>query len=100
MRPTREVPQQPEVAGAFMVAGFSFGGSSPNRGLIFVNLKPYAERPTEAQSAQALVGRLFGQLMGGIPGAIVIPIVPPSIQGSSIWPPPIALNTSPPGPNW
>ena len=58
----------------------SFAGSSPNRGLVFVPLRPYDERPTDAQSAQALVGRLFGPLLA-IPGAIVIPILPPSIQG-------------------
>jgi HAE1 family hydrophobic/amphiphilic exporter-1 len=72
--------RQPEVTGAFVVAGFSFGGSSPNRGLVFVSLAPYEERTTEAQSAQALVGRLFGELMA-IPGALVFPFLPPSIQG-------------------
>jgi HAE1 family hydrophobic/amphiphilic exporter-1 len=74
--------RQPEVAGAFTVAGFSFGGSGSNRGLVFVNLKPFAERPDDAQSAQALQRRLFGAL-SGVTGALVIPFLPPSIQGVS-----------------
>jgi HAE1 family hydrophobic/amphiphilic exporter-1 len=74
--------KQAEVGGAFVVAGFSFAGSSPNRGLVFVRLKGYEERTAPAQSAQAVVGRLFGQLMG-IPGAIIIPFLPPSVQGIS-----------------
>jgi HAE1 family hydrophobic/amphiphilic exporter-1 len=74
--------RQPEVAGAFTVAGFSFGGSGSNRGLVFVNLTPFAERPDDAQSAQALQRRLFGAL-SGVTGALVIPFLPPSIQGVS-----------------
>jgi HAE1 family hydrophobic/amphiphilic exporter-1 len=74
--------RQPEIAGAFTVAGFSFGGSGANRGLVFVSLKPFAERPDDAQSAQALQRRLFGAL-SGVTGALVIPFLPPSIQGVS-----------------
>ncbi|MGE3840961.1 MAG: efflux RND transporter permease subunit [Vicinamibacterales bacterium] len=72
--------QQPEISGVFSVPGFGFGGSGANRGLIFVALDPYDERPLASQSAQAIVGRLFGQLFA-LPGAMVIPILPPSIQG-------------------
>ena len=35
---------EPDVAAAFTVGGFSFSGASPNRGLLFVRLKPYDER--------------------------------------------------------
>ena len=70
----------PEVRGAFSVAGFSFAGSRPNAGLVFVPLKPFEEREGEEHSASAVAGRLFGPL-SGIMGAIVIPFVPPSIQG-------------------
>jgi len=69
-----------EVRGSFTVVGFSFAGSSPNRGLIFVPLKPYDERLGPEHSAQAVVGRIFGPLMG-IPGALVFPFLPPSING-------------------
>ena len=35
----------PEVAGVFTVAGFSFGGSAPNRALIFVPLENFCGAP-------------------------------------------------------
>ena len=34
----------PEVDAVFSVMGFSFSGSAPNQGLIFVSLKPFEER--------------------------------------------------------
>jgi len=74
---------QPEVLGTFSVAGFSFSGAAPNQGLMFTSLKEYAERPNPEQSLAAVVGRLQPMLMGGIPGGLVIPVVPPSIQGVS-----------------
>lgn len=81
MRQVEQVlSRQPEVAGAFTVAGFSFGGSGANRGLVFVRLTSYDERPSDDQSAQAVQRRLFGAFMG-IPGAVVVPFLPPSIQG-------------------
>ena len=51
-----------------------------NRGMMFISLKPYDERPGDAHSAQAIVGRLFGAL-SRISGAIVFPILPPAING-------------------
>jgi HAE1 family hydrophobic/amphiphilic exporter-1 len=73
---------QPEIAGVFSVAGFSFGGSAPNNGLMFSRLKPLDERPGKDASLQAILGRIRGQLFG-IPGALVIPFAPPPIQGFS-----------------
>jgi HAE1 family hydrophobic/amphiphilic exporter-1 len=72
--------QVPEISGAFAVTGFSFSGSSPNQGLLFVSLKPYAERPGDAQTATAVVRGLYGPL-SMIPGAIIFPFLPPSING-------------------
>jgi HAE1 family hydrophobic/amphiphilic exporter-1 len=72
--------QVPEIQGAFVVSGFSFTGSAPNAGMIFIMLKPYDERVGPAHSAQAVVGRLYGML-GVIPGAVVFPFLPPSING-------------------
>jgi len=69
-----------EVQGSFSVVGFSFAGSSPNRGLVFVPLKPYEARVGPEHSAQAVLGKIFGPLMG-IPGAIVFPFLPPAIDG-------------------
>jgi HAE1 family hydrophobic/amphiphilic exporter-1 len=72
--------KQPEIASAFTVGGFSFSGASPNRGILFVRLKPFEDRPDDSQSAQAVVGRLRGEL-SRISGAIVVPFLPPPIRG-------------------
>ena len=82
---TKQVEQiilkQPEVDGVFAVDGFSFSGASPNRALLFARLKAFEERRSDgAIGAGAVTGRLFGQF-SGIAGAIVVPILPPPIQG-------------------
>ncbi|HTQ81392.1 MAG TPA: efflux RND transporter permease subunit, partial [Thermoanaerobaculia bacterium] len=74
----------PEVVSMFSVTGFSFAGSAPNRGLMFASMKPLAERRGPEHSAQAIVGRLLGPLLS-MPGAIVIPFLPPPIQGLGIF---------------
>ncbi|MEZ5318188.1 MAG: multidrug efflux RND transporter permease subunit [Vicinamibacterales bacterium] len=74
---------QPEVVATFSVAGFSFSGSAPNQGLMFTRLASYEDRQGPQHSLQAVVGRLQGMLLGGITGGLVIPVVPPSIQGVS-----------------
>jgi HAE1 family hydrophobic/amphiphilic exporter-1 len=75
------ITEKRDVASAFTVGGFSFSGASPNRGILFVRLKPYDERRGDEQSAQAVVTRLRGKLFGGISGAIVVPFLPPPIRG-------------------
>jgi len=85
---TRNIGQQvsaitkniPEVFGTFSVAGFSFGGSAPNAGLVFLPLQPYGKRNGEQHTARAIINRLRGPLFG-ISGAIVIPFEPPAVQG-------------------
>ena len=72
--------KEKDIASAFSVMGFSFSGASPNRGLLFIRLKPFEERRDDSQSATAVVGRLRGAL-GGISGAIVVPFLPPPIRG-------------------
>ena len=69
-----------DVAAAFAVMGFSFGGPAPNNGMIFVRLKDYEERKGAEQSLSAVLQRLSGPLFM-IPGAIVAAFPPPSIQG-------------------
>jgi HAE1 family hydrophobic/amphiphilic exporter-1 len=54
------VARNPNVDGMFGVAGFSFAGSSTNQGIAFITLKPWGQRPTEADSADALIGSLYG----------------------------------------
>ena len=73
---------QPEIAAVFSVAGFSFSGSAPNQGLMFVRLKDYDQRRDPAHSLSAVLARVRGQLLS-IPGALVIAAAPPSIQGLS-----------------
>ena len=77
------IMKQPEVAGVFSVAGFSFSGSAPNQGLMFTKLKDYEERKEKEHSLSAVLARMQGMLLGGIPGALVIPVAPPAIQGLS-----------------
>ncbi|MGH9477126.1 MAG: efflux RND transporter permease subunit [Terriglobales bacterium] len=74
--------RQPEVAGDVAVVGFSFSGAAPNGGMVFVSLKPFAERKGAAHSSEAIVDRLRGQLFM-ISGALVVPFLPPPIQGLS-----------------
>ena len=70
----------PDVLGTFAVAGFSFGGNSPNAGLTFLTLQPYEKRKGREHTAAAILDRLRGPLFG-ISGAIVIPFEPPAVQG-------------------
>ena len=85
---TRKIGQQvtdvtknyPEIEGTFSVAGFSFGGSAPNAGLVFLSLRPYAQRKGHDHTAAAILDRLRGPLFG-ISGAIVIVFEPPAVQG-------------------
>jgi HAE1 family hydrophobic/amphiphilic exporter-1 len=70
----------PEVDTIFVISGFSFTGTASNRGIVFFGLKPYAERPGAAHSAQAVINRLRGSL-SGITGALVFPFLPPAVEG-------------------
>ena len=74
------IAQNPDTNGVFSVPGFSFGGAAPNRGLIFTNLKPMAERKGAEHSAQKIINDLRGPLFGS-GDAIVVPFLPPAIQG-------------------
>jgi hydrophobic/amphiphilic exporter-1 (mainly G- bacteria), HAE1 family len=70
----------PESEGTFSIAGFSFAGSAPNQGLIFVPLKPYSQRKGEEHTAAAIVNRVRPRLFG-ISGAIVFATLPPAVNG-------------------
>jgi HAE1 family hydrophobic/amphiphilic exporter-1 len=74
------IAKMPEHKRMFAAGGFSFAGSAPNQGILFEQLKDFTERPGEAHSAKALTGQLFGAF-SQITGAMVIPFLPPSIQG-------------------
>ena len=70
----------PEIEGAFAVSGFSFIGSAPNRGLIFVNMKDLSQRPGDAHSTATVIDRIRPMLFG-VTGAVVFPTAPPAISG-------------------
>ena len=70
----------PEAEGTFAVSGFSFSGGAPNRGLVFVPLRPYSQRKGDPHKADAILNRIRGEL-SKISGAIVIPFPPPAVQG-------------------
>jgi HAE1 family hydrophobic/amphiphilic exporter-1 len=70
----------PEVENSFGVGGFSFGGSAPNAGVMFIMLKDFDKRQGEEHSAKAVVGKLFGAF-SQITGANVFPFLPPSVPG-------------------
>ncbi|MGA7524721.1 MAG: multidrug efflux RND transporter permease subunit [Acidobacteriaceae bacterium] len=69
-----------DVAGAFAIGGFSFSGSAPNYGMMFCSLAPYDRRTGPQDSAEAIVNRLRRRFFM-IPGALIIPMVPPAING-------------------
>jgi len=70
----------PEIDRTFSVAGFSFAGSAPNAGMVFLNLRPYAQRKGREHTASAVANRLRGPFFG-ISGAIVVPFEAPAVQG-------------------
>ena len=69
-----------EIDGVFCVNGFSFFGAGGNRATMFVRLRPFSERPGEEHSAMAVIQRLYRQF-GAVTGAVVVPFLPPPIQG-------------------
>ncbi|MBW4609025.1 MAG: efflux RND transporter permease subunit [Hassallia sp. WJT32-NPBG1] len=79
--------QQPEISNIFAVGGFSFSGATPNNGLIFSTLKPWAERSGANQSLTAIIGGFSPQPSGLFPKlasiqeAVVLPFNLPAIPG-------------------
>jgi HAE1 family hydrophobic/amphiphilic exporter-1 len=72
--------REPDVASSFSVGGFSFAGASPNRAMIFVNMKPLSERRGATHAVASVVDRLRGPL-GAISAASVVPFLPPPLEG-------------------
>ncbi|HET7208931.1 MAG TPA: multidrug efflux RND transporter permease subunit [Terriglobales bacterium] len=77
---TKVLQSTPEVESVFAISGFSFTGNASNRGVIFGGLRPYSQRKGEAHTAEAVLNRLRGPLFG-INGALVLPFLPPAVQG-------------------
>jgi hydrophobe/amphiphile efflux-1 (HAE1) family protein len=74
----------PQVQNVFSVIGFSIidGVNEPNTALVVPTLKPFADRAGAANSAQALIARMFGQGQQ-IRTATIIPFNLPPIIGLS-----------------
>ncbi|KAB7702917.1 efflux RND transporter permease subunit [Plesiomonas shigelloides] len=54
--------EKDNVESVLTVSGFSFAGSGQNSGMAFIKLKDWSERPGEARSADAIIGRAMGYL--------------------------------------
>jgi hydrophobe/amphiphile efflux-1 (HAE1) family protein len=75
--------QVPGVAHAVNIVGFSGATftNAPNAGAIFVTLDPFEERAKHReQSAQAIIGNLFGKL-SVIREGLVLVVAPPAVSG-------------------
>jgi hydrophobe/amphiphile efflux-1 (HAE1) family protein len=74
----------PQVQNVFAIIGFSIldSANEPNAGFIVPTLKPFADRVGAANSAQALIARVFGEGQQ-IRTATVIPFNLPPIIGLS-----------------
>ncbi|GAA5786243.1 efflux RND transporter permease subunit [Chitiniphilus shinanonensis] len=70
--------EKQNVNSIFAVAGFSFGGSGQNNGLGFISLKPWDERKSAEQKAQAIAGRAMGAF-SRIRDGMVFAFAPPAV---------------------
>jgi multidrug efflux pump len=66
------------VDGVLTVNGFNFAGTGQNSGLIFIKLKDWDERKTDAQSMQAFMARA-NKFFSSITEANVIAVPPPAV---------------------
>ncbi|MEO9263026.1 MAG: efflux RND transporter permease subunit, partial [Candidatus Baltobacteraceae bacterium] len=75
----------PGVRDVFDVGGFSFTGSAPNRGIMFVQLQPWSQRTSADEQINALLyyGKhaIVPQFAKQIPEASVLAFNPPAING-------------------
>ncbi|MBV8400785.1 MAG: efflux RND transporter permease subunit, partial [Acetobacteraceae bacterium] len=78
------VRPMPQVSGVLSIVGFSLlaGGNQSNAAFTVVKLKPFADRQAAADSAQAVIARLFGAAQQ-IRQANVFPFNLPPIIGLS-----------------
>jgi hydrophobe/amphiphile efflux-1 (HAE1) family protein len=73
--------QIPQIQDTLAIVGFSIldGGAQPNAAFMVARLKPFAERRSAADSAQALIGKVFGQVQAINTANIFAFNVPPII---------------------
>ncbi|MGH7706825.1 MAG: efflux RND transporter permease subunit, partial [Vulcanimicrobiaceae bacterium] len=70
----------PNVQHVFSIQGFSFSGSGPNFGIMFVDLQPWAKRPGYANSLDGVLASLKPKL-AALPDEQVKVFDPPAIHG-------------------
>ncbi len=74
--------EHPAVEGAVAFPGRAFGfTASTSRGLVFVRLRPHAQRHGPGQQADAVAGALSGAFRERIPEAMVFALNPPPVLG-------------------
>lgn len=76
------INQFPEVESTFMLSGFGFDGPSPNRGIFFATLAPWADRRAAESTVTGLLPQVNGAL-SGIQEALVIAFNAPPVPGFS-----------------
>ncbi|WOD38032.1 efflux RND transporter permease subunit [Nodosilinea sp. E11] len=74
--------QFPEIESTFMLSGFGFEGPSPNRGVFFATLAPWADRRAAESTVMGLLPQVNGAL-SGIQEALVIAFNAPPVPGFS-----------------
>ena len=78
------VGQNPDIAGAFSVMGFSLSGAASNEGMMFVSTTPSDKRRGKGHSAADIVADLspkLQSLMFAPNGGMVAIFQPPAVQG-------------------
>jgi HAE1 family hydrophobic/amphiphilic exporter-1 len=70
----------PEAEGVFSVDGFGFTGNAPNRGVMFLPLKPWSERRGAGHDFRSILGRIYGAFASET-DAQVFAFNPPPVQG-------------------
>jgi HAE1 family hydrophobic/amphiphilic exporter-1 len=70
----------PEIVDYFTVDGYGFNGNGSSNAIMFVLLKPWAERKAVQSSLNSILIRLYPQILP-IPDAQVLAFNPPAIQG-------------------
>jgi HAE1 family hydrophobic/amphiphilic exporter-1 len=70
-----------DISSAALFSGASLDGNAPNKGLFFIGMKHWDERPGKDHSVSAIVKRLNQKMYGAIDAGRVFVVEPPSIPG-------------------
>ncbi len=78
------IGHDPDIAGAFSILGFSFGGNAANAGMMFVSTTPSDQRKGKGHSTADIVARInpkLQMLMFAPNGGLVQMVQPPAVNG-------------------